>query len=96
MVTTPRPVSSITIISSLSSVFNPERPATITAPALVGFSAPTTSSITNSQGKGKGILTTKPTCFSATVFLATTARGDTTPRPTAVYILFQHHRQRVS
>jgi hypothetical protein len=72
-----------------------QRPATITASARIGFSAPT-SSVTNSQGKGKGSTTTKPTCFSAAVSLATTASGGTTPRPTVVYICSQLHRQRVS
>jgi hypothetical protein len=36
-----------------------QRPATITTSARIGFSAPT-SSITNSQGKGKGSSNTKP------------------------------------
>jgi hypothetical protein len=79
----------------IPACFITQRPATITTPARVGFSTPT-SSITNSQGKGKGSSTTKPTCFSAGVFLATTTSGGTTTRLTVVYICSQHHRQRVS
>jgi hypothetical protein len=76
------------LLLTLTHIFHQffsQRTATITAPARIGFGAPT-SGITNSQGKGKGAFATKLACISAAVFVASTALSDTTPGPTVVYI----------